>query len=306
MTTRALGPGAGFNWIRRAINLGAGNPRAVFGGAALFIVAIMGAVILITLVLGLFAATLQPGGTASLVVSLLVTLPLLMVAACLMVGYLRVIDAVEGGRPASAVDTFRGFADMQTSLRALGVLVVLVVVQNALLAGIVAVFSPGLAEWYVELMQAQAAGQPPTAAAMTPPEGSGLAILLVTVLTLLIYAVQAISLAQVALAGRGIGGALTDGFSGALRNLLPVLVLVLVAIAAAIVLGIALLLVALVIGLLANLLGAWIAMVLGIPLYVAVVLAMVVVSFGVMYHMWRDVTGGNTTDTTPPADTVEL
>jgi hypothetical protein len=306
MTTRALGPTAGLDWIRRAINLGAGNPRAVFGGAALFFVAIMGAAIVMSLVLGLFAATLQPGGTASLALSLAITLPLLLLAACLMVGYLRIIDAVEGGRPASAGDTFAGFADMQTSLRAFGLLLALVVVQNALLAGIVAVFSPGLAEWYVELMQAQSSGEPPTSLAMTPPEGSGLAIFLVMVLMLLVYAVQSIGLGQVALAGRSVGGALADGFSGAIRNLLPLLVLVLLAVVAAIVAGIVLLLVAMVIGLLASLLGNWIAFVLGVPLYVAIVLAMVVVSFGVMYHMWRDITGGGTAPPPLPADSVEL
>jgi hypothetical protein len=306
MTTRTVGPAAGFNWVRRAINLGAGNPMAVFGGAALFLVAIIGAAIPLSLLVGVFAANLQPGGVAALLLSLAITLPILLLAACLMVGYLRVIDAVEGGRPASALDTFRGFGDLQTALRAFLLLLALAVVQNALIAGIVMVFSPGLAAWYAELMQAQASGEPPTAMAMTPPDGSGFAILLAMLMALLVYAVQSIGLCQVILRGRGLGAALSDGATGAVRNLLALLVLAVVAIAAAIAAGIALVLVALVVGLLSNLLGSWIAVVLGVPLYIVLLVAVVVVSFGVMYHLWRDVAGGPDAAAPLPADSVEL
>lgn len=305
MTTRALGPGAGFDWIKRAINLGAGNPRAIFGGAALFFVAIMGVVIVMSMVIGLFTATLQPGSTAALALSLLVTLPLLLVAACLIVGYLRTIDAVESGRPATATDVFKGFSDMQTSLRAFGLLLALAVLQNALVAGIVATFSPELGTWYAQIVQAQASGQPPTQLPQLPA-GSGTVSILISLVMLLVYAVQSIGLGQVALGGRRFGGALADGFSGAIRNLLPLLVLAVVVIVAAIASGLVLLLVAAVIGLLAKLLGGWIAILLAIPLYVAIVLALVVVSFGVMYHLWRDVAGGDAAVPPLPEGSVEL
>ncbi|MCR6664005.1 MAG: hypothetical protein NVV60_12860 [Luteimonas sp.] len=305
MTTRALGPGAGFDWIKRAINLGAGNPRAIFGGAALFFVAIMGVVIVMSMVIGLFTATLQPGSTAALALSLLVTLPLLLVAACLIVGYLRTIDAVESGRPATATDVLKGFSDMQTSLRAFGLLLALAVLQNALVAGIVATFSPELGTWYAQIVQAQASGQPPTQLPQLPA-GSGTVSILISLVMLLVYAVQSIGLGQVALGGRRFGGALADGFSGAIRNLLPLLVLAVVVIVAAIASGLVLLLVAAVIGLLAKLLGGWIAILLAIPLYVAIVLALVVVSFGVMYHLWRDVAGGGAAVPPLPEGSVEL
>ena len=35
MQIRAMGPGAGWSWLKRGINLGVHNPRAVFGAAAL-------------------------------------------------------------------------------------------------------------------------------------------------------------------------------------------------------------------------------------------------------------------------------
>ena len=39
MTTRANGPLAGLAWLRRAFNAGRHNPRAIFGGASLLMVA---------------------------------------------------------------------------------------------------------------------------------------------------------------------------------------------------------------------------------------------------------------------------
>ena len=42
---------------------------------------------------------------------------------------------------------------------------------------------------------------------------------------------------------------------------------------------------------LAKIAGVWLAVVLGVPLYIAALLAMYVVMFGVMYSLWRDVIG---------------
>lgn len=51
------------------------------------------------------------------------------------------------------------------------------------------------------------------------------------------------------------------------------------------------------IGLLGKLVGTWLAVVLAIPLYIGLMLALFVVVFGSMYHLWRDVCGGADTDT---------
>lgn len=82
-----------------------------------------------------------------------------------------------------------------------------------------------------------------------------------------------------------------NGLSGALRNLLPLVVL-LVVIAALIAVAIVAVILALVVGLLAKLAGAWVAVVFGVPLYLAFMLVMCVVSVGMAYHLWRDICGG--------------
>ena len=91
----------------------------------------------------------------------------------------------------------------------------------------------------------------------------------------------------VALHGRGIGTALLEGVAGAVRNLLPLLVTAAVAFALLMAAAIALLLVGAVLALLHPVL----AVAVFLPLYMAFVLVVYVVMFGVMYHLWRDIAG---------------
>ena len=49
-----------------------------------------------------------------------------------------------------------------------------------------------------------------------------------------------------------------------------------------------------------------IAVVVGIPVYLLLVLVMVVVSFGVMYAMWRDICGEAPAAEAPRDDRIEL
>ena len=123
------------------------------------------------------------------------------------------------------------------------------------------------------------------------PDGFGIAFIVVLVISLFGYAVQAIGLGQIALRRSSVGSALADGVSGAAKNLLPLLVLALVVVVACIVLALAIGLLAMLIGVLAKIAGVWLAVVLGVPLYIAAVVAMYVVMFGVMYSLWRDVSG---------------
>jgi hypothetical protein len=126
----------------------------------------------------------------------------------------------------------------------------------------------------------------------TPPEGFGLVFATMMVLGLFFYALQAIGLGQIALRGRGVLEAFGDGMAGALRNVLPLLlfgaVMVLAGIAMVLVFSVA----AAVLALLGDTAGAWVALLLGLPLYLAFLLALLVVVFGVMYFLWRDIAGG--------------
>ena len=88
-------------------------------------------------------------------------------------------------------------------------------------------------------------------------------------------------------AAKGIGTALLEGVAGAVRNLLPLLVMAAVAFALLMAAAIALLLVGAVLALLHPVL----AVAVFLPLYMAFVLVVYVVMFGVMYHLWRDIAG---------------
>lgn len=291
MTTRTAGIASGWRWLWNAVNLGSGNPRAIFGGAALIAAVVFAVAIVLSIVLGLLAIE---GGTAQLVASTVVSVPLLVIMAALMAGYLKVIDAVENGRPAQATGVFSAFGDRTTWMRAIGVLLALALLQYVLIGGLVALVAPETGRWYLENLEATAAAVDP-AAQMAVPAGFGRAMAIFLVVVVLVYAAQAISLGQVALRNRGLGEALRDGFAGALRNALPLALLLLISLVAMVVVVVVVAVVAMVIAALAAAGGTGLLMVLGIvigvPLYLAFLVVMLVVSCGVMYFMWRDVCG---------------
>ena len=284
MATRSRGPLAGFGWLRKAINLGHGNPKAVFGGAALVLVM---ALLPSLVTLPLQMSAVEPGGAPDMA-RLGAVMAISMLAGLLLVplfaGFLRVIDAADRGRPARAFDVFKPYRQGET-LRLVGYGLAMLVVYAVMFTMVVVVAGGEVARWYMQVLATQ--GQAPPAL----PGGFGLAIATMAVLGLLVMGIYAISLGQVALGGRSVLGAIGDGVAGSLKNVLPLLVF-----AACVVL--AWLVVAIVFGLLFGLLallGAlvskWLVLVLVVPLYIALLLGVFVVMFGVMYHLWRDVCG---------------
>lgn len=304
MTTRAVGPGQGWGWLVRAVNLGSHKAGAIFGGAALMLVVTFALAIGLALVMGGVQMALKPGVAGGMLVSFLVFVPLMAVICALTVGYLRLLDAVENGRPASAGDVFAGFRDLGASGRALALTIVLAIAQYVVMGALVALLAPEFGKWYLEAMQAsQAGGAPPDPSTM--PSGFGAMFASIVVVSLFCYAVQALGLGQVALRARGVFGALGDGLAGTAKNLLPLLVLLAVVLGVALLAGLAVLLLAMVIGLVGKAVGMWLAMLLAIPLYLAALLVLYVVVFGVMYFMWRDVCGDGVAQA-PRGDQVEV
>lgn len=298
MQIRAMGPGAGWRWLRRGINLGAHNPRAIFGAAALLmLVALVPSVIQLVAQLGF---GLQ--GRALLSVVGVVMLVSLVVYPLLIGGFLRIIDASEHGRPTRATALFDTFRGGHGGGRMIGFGLLMAAVYLVVFLLVLRAFGSEFLNWYwqvVNLASAQQPGQldpasiPPMPAAVA--DNFGRVVALGSVCILFLAGIYAIGFGQVALAGRGVGGAMADGIVGTLKNLLPLLVLVL----CAIVLGLLLLFgVGLLVMLLAAL-GALVhpslSMVLALPVYVGMLLVLYVVIFGVMYHLWRDVCGA------PPA-----
>lgn len=287
MTTRANGPLAGLAWLRRGFNAARSNPRAIFGGASLLMVAA-----LVPGFLQAFAhSLLQPGPGAAAVIAALTTLLAVVLLGPLMGGYLRVIDASESGRPAHASDVLAPFRHPGDAKRMIVFSFVMLLVQLGAFSLLWAVFGGALESlqgWYLrvaELLQTAQPGQQPKLP--EPPQGLGGLFSLAGLFALFVGGVFSVGLGQLVLGGQGVAASLFAGLSGAARNLLPLLVMGAAAFALMMAAGVAMLLVAGILGLLHPVL----ALAAFLPLYMLFVLTLYVVMFGVMYHLWRDVAG---------------
>ena len=305
MSTRAMGPGYGWSWLARAVNLGRGNPKAVIGGIAL-----VALVALLPSVAQMLAQTgLQGRPDAMLTVIGLTTLVSLVVFPLLIGGALRVIDAGERGLPSRPADVFQTFRAGGNAGRLIGFGLLMTVIYLAVFGVIIGVFGKGLPEWYMQIMQLSmdAGGKPVQPDDIpAPPAGLGMVVALGTLCGLFLGGAYGIGFGQVALGRHGVFAAMGDGFAGALKNLLPIIVLAILTVVA----FFALVLVVTVVGGLLALIGGLVhpllAMLLVLPVYFGMFLLMYVVMFGVMYHMWRDICAAPVEPPALPGDRVEL
>jgi hypothetical protein len=286
MTTRSAGPLAGFSWLARGISVGFRHPKPLLGGAGLLVVACL-LPTLVTLPLQFrAAATDTPMSLATFGWIMAIALLLGLLVVPLYAGYLQLIDAAERGLPARALDVFRPYREGD-AWRLIGYGLAVIAIYVLLFGAVVAASDGGLVDWYLQLMNAQASRQAPPAA----PAGFWIAMALFAVLSLFMLGFYAVSLGQVALNRRGVFGALGDGMSGALKNLLPLIMLAVGSVLAWIAISIVMMLAVFVIILLGKLVGAWLTFVLVVPVYIAMMLTMFTWMFGAMYYQWRDVCG---------------
>lgn len=288
MTTRSKGPLAGFGWLQHGIGAGFRHPKPIFGGAAFLLLACL-VPSLLSLPLQL---SLRNGGASpspAVFVWILAGSALLgLLIVPLYAGYLQVIDAAERGQPARALDVFKPYRQGE-ALRLIGYGVALIVIYIGLFGIVIVATGSGIVGWYMQALNAQANHQLPPAL----PPGFGLTVLLLMLAGLFVMGFYSISLGQVALRRRGVFNAIGDGLMGALKNLLPLLVLAFSIFIAWIILAIALMIVIGVIVLIGKFAGGWLILLLGIPVYIAMLLLVFSVMFGVMYYLWRDVCGGD-------------
>jgi len=291
MTTHAKRPLSGFDWLKRGLGSGRRNPRAIFGGAAV----LMTAALLPSIVQAVLQLTLQPGEQGTVVIAALTTLLSVALLAPLMGGYLRLIHASEQGRPTHTRDIFAPFKSAHDTRQFVAFAFVLLVIQLlaiSVLAGLFHEALQGLQEWMtrvVELSQQAKSAQPMQLP--PPPVGLGGFLGLGSLFALFIGGVFAVGLGQLALGGRSVGGALADGLAGAAKNLLPLLVLAILSFGLMMVVSMVVGVVLVVLSVLAALLHPALAAIVLLPLYMLFLLALYVVLFGVIYHLWRDVTG---------------
>lgn len=289
MTTRALGPGAGWGWLKQAINLGSHNPKAIFGGAALLLLAAL-VPTCVQLIVQQGLGMTEPGVMMVLVgFSLLYSLLLM---PPLIAGFLRVIHAAESNAPTRPTAIFSVFGPGGGALRMIGLVLVFLVVVVAVFAAIGAAFGgeffAGIA---TAMMALQTAAPGSTPALPQMPDGFGAFLGLMLLVGVFLNAVYAIAVGQVALTPRGVLGAVGDGFLGTLKNVLPLLVLLVIAIVLGLVFMLLVMLLVMLLAFIGALVHPSLAVALAAPVYLGAMLVAYVVMFGVMYFMWREVCG---------------
>ncbi|MBS0432406.1 MAG: hypothetical protein JSS21_08410 [Proteobacteria bacterium] len=296
MTTRAKGPLSGFGWLQRGIGVGFRHPKPIFGGAGFLLLACL-VPSLITLPLQFQMRT--AGASPNLVIFggiMVVSMLIGLLIVPLYAGYLQVIDAAERGLPTRARDIFNPYRQGE-AVRLIGYGLALIAIYIAVLAVVIAATGGGIARWYMQVLSAQANHQLPPGL----PPGFGIAMALLTVFGLFMMGFYSVSLGQIALRRRGVFHAIGDGVMGALKNLLPLIVLAVTLVLAWIVVMIAFAILAVLLALLGKLVGAWLMLLLVIPLYIALLLVVLTVMFGVVYYLWRDVCGGDPASGMAPA-----
>ena len=290
MTTQSKGPWAGFGWLQRGISVGYRHPKPIFGGAVILLLIVMVPSLVMLPYQFHLRATGTPPSPALFIGFMAGSMLLGLLVVPLYAGYLQVIDAAERGLPARATGIFNPYRQGD-ALRLIGYGLALIVIYLALMGIIILAAGRGIVDWYMQILAAQANHLPPPGL----PQGFGIAMALFTVMGLFMMGFYSVSLGQVALRRRSVFDAIGDGFLGALKNLLPLLVLAASLIVAWIAVVIAVVIVVLVLALLGKLVGAWLVFAVIIPIYIALVLAVFAAMFGVMYYLWRDVCAGDTT-----------
>ena len=299
MGTRAMGPLAGIGWLKNGIKLVRDNPKAVVGGATLALVVLIVLVAPVMLLQVLVQTQAGMTGIFATALSFLPMLVVLVLSATLMVGFLRLLDAAAHRRPVGATGVFSGFRDFGGSLRAIALMLLVMVLNYALLLALLLVFAPGFVTAYMELLQLGAASGSSGQAGAQVLENVWIVFALMAPLSLFFYAVQALGLGQVALRGRGVLAALADGFAGAARNAVPLLLFAVLAVIAGLVAGLLIALVAMLLGFVAGLVGTWLQvtlLVLAVPAYIGLMVAVYALMLAVMYCLWRDICDGHDED----------
>ncbi len=99
-----------WQWFIQTVNLGTGNPRAIFGAAALLVATLMMVLIVGSLLTGLLGGGAgTPPGTALLALTLLLMVGMSILMPILLAGLMYVIREAEAGRPIHAHDVYQPF-----------------------------------------------------------------------------------------------------------------------------------------------------------------------------------------------------
>lgn len=297
MDIRRLPTSQGMVWFRQAIDLGAKNPRAVFGASllvigALYATAILMAVVISALAVGGKAAGKAPDLGMALAIALPMTLLLMLLVPVLLGGLMHVVREAESGRSVRALDVFTTLQHADgRRLAWLG----LVQVGLAVAGGLLTVAITGSDYWrdYLSVMQAAMQG---AVQAMPEPKHPGLLFVVQMLFNYFSYSMMLFAIPLMLFSRSGLVDALRDALRASVRNpganLLAGVLFIAALIVAAIVVALITMLVTLLGSMIHPTLGAILAMLVMVA-FAAVVLVLIV---GATYLAWRDTFG----DAQPP------
>lgn len=303
MNIRRLPAGQGLVWFRQAIDLGAKNPRAVFGAGMLLVSSLYMAVSAMALVLSLLIGDERADGQLPdmkllMLVALALALLIMFLVPILLGGLMHVVRAVEAGHPVRARDLFAPLCSQSgQGLAWLGLVQVLLAVVGGGL--VVALAGVGYWQDYLKAVEVVMRGGTPE---MQGPAHPGLLFVVQMVFNYFSYALLLYSIPLMLFSGcrllPALGLALRAAVCNAAANLLAATLFV-----GALVIGA---LVAALVSALLAVLGGAIHPVLGNLLAALVMLgfacaALVLVS-GAAFLAWRDTfgEGGSPVPNSPP------
>ena len=303
MDIRALPVGQGLTWFKQAIDLGARNPRAVFGAALMVIIAMYTTVLAVALLAAMMAggdgaaAAGQPDMGRAAMVALPLFLLIMLLVPVLLGGLMHVIRETEAGRPVRARDVFAPLAQPQgRRLALLG----LVQIGLAIVGGMLFMAIAGADYWrdYMEALRGAMSGAMPP---MPEPDNPGLLFLMQLVFNYFSYAVMLFSIPLMLFSGLSLGGAVRASLRASVRNvganLLAGLLFMGGLLVAALLVVLLIGLVMLVGSMIHGAVGSLLALLVGLG-FASVAMVLVV---GAAYLAWRDTFGDSASSAVAPS-----
>lgn len=290
MEIRKLPIGQGLAWFKQALDLGARNPKAVFGAALL----LMAALYLLALLLALAASAVArpaPGAEPDLARVMLVFVPvfllLMLLLPVLLGGLMHVIREAEAGRPVRARDLFAPFRQGRAPRLAL---LGLVQVALAMLGGLVMVSLAG-ADYLRDYMAAMRGAMSGSIPVMPQPAHPGLLMLVQLVFNYFSYAIMLLSVPLLLFTGTSLWQAIKGSLQAAVRNVAPNLLAGVLFVLGAIVAAIVVALLGGLVALLGNLVHEAVGGALVALVFIGFGAVLLVVLTGGAYLAWRDTFG---------------
>ena len=303
MEIRKLPASRGLDWFKQAVNLGARNPRAVFGASLLLIVVLYLVALLALLPAISISKQDQTPALGSVLTAVApVFLVVLFLVPILIGGLMHVIREAEAGRPVRALDLFAPFRQ-----RKAGPLAMLGLIQIVLgvIGGFIVVSLAGADYWkdYLAAFSGALSGRVP----VTPqPDNPMLMLLANLVFNYFSYAIMLLSVPLILFAGRSLGDSIKDSLRASVRNIGANLLAAVLFVGGLIVATLLLMLLVMLVTAVAGMIHKTLAGLLVAAIFLVFAAVVLVVLVGGAYVAWRDTFGDESASGTAVVDSIEL